>query len=59
MQQLYLIIRLVPYWNVNWSDMTTSEKKYLIRLVPYWNVNEFEGKTKEDKVELEQYHIEI
>ena len=39
MQQLYLIIRLVPYWNVNWSDMTTSEKKYLIRLVPYWNVN--------------------
>ena len=32
-------IRLVPYWNVNFTGFFDLLEIYFIRLVPYWNVN--------------------
>ena len=33
------MIRLVPYWNVNFFNYACCFIKHIIRLVPYWNVN--------------------
>ena len=35
------VIRLVPYWNVNYERDTIEQSALAIRLVPYWNVNTF------------------
>ena len=50
-------IRLVPYWNVNYSTSGFIFTIKIIRLVPYWNVNGIENvlRKRRNKIRLVPY----